>query len=384
MYNVDRILAATQAPFMDYEPMKSAELDALNATYEGAISKVFIPQITNDDGKLWVEVHIQTKHRLRVKYYTVRAAINEFSGYLDFVNRHRYSAWLSNEAFRRIEQSIMIKARTHLKIGDICELHSDLPLILKFVVVTGFKFVVGRTCVFNEEDTHPFINVAHIDPRDDELTHFDRTTGAEFNLSNPRGTVSTHDLIKIAAKGELGYLRASRQYWKLRAESLIVSVTNFRTAFQSSMKQIFTAIGHRIRGRLTKRNESKIFSDGYVLPNIMMETTLNSKFKDITGDDPKVRGESTFNFFTPEQAALIYSDNNLSRDYNEDGKELDAATDNIDDVDYTMSVSGVLHRFVANESGRLYIRFNVIRQVAGTDDVFGVTEAWKSIEKRYK
>eukprot|EP01083_Nonionella_stella_P095564 268300_1 len=143
-------------------------------------------------------------------------------------------------------------------------------------------------------------------------------------------------------------------------------------------------IGHRIRGRLTKRNESKIFSDGYVLPNIMMETTLNSKFKDITGDDPKVRGESTFNFFTPEQAALIYSDNNLSRDYNEDGKELDAATDNIDDVDYTMSVSGVLHRFVANESGRLYIRFNVIRQVAGTDDVFGVTEAWKSIEKRYK
>eukprot|EP01083_Nonionella_stella_P266635 901716_1 len=267
MYNVDRILAETEAPFMDYTPMKRSELDALQSTYEGAISKVFIPQIHGDDDNLWVEVHIQTQRRLRAQYYTIRAAINEFEGYVDFINEKRNSPWISNEAFHRIQDN-MVKAKTHLKIGDICELHSTLPLILKFVIVTGFTR--NRTCLFNQQDTHQFINVCHIDPREDVLTKFTRDTGAPFDLRHPRGTVSQQDLIKIGSKGTIGYLTASRQYYKLHAESLIRSVTDFKSAFQSSIKQIFTAIGHRIRGRLTRRNESKIFSDGYVLPNVIM------------------------------------------------------------------------------------------------------------------
>eukprot|EP01084_Bolivina_argentea_P190873 327892_1 len=204
-------------------------------------------------------------------------------------------------------------------------------------------------------------------------------------------TIQESWLIRISSQQivngmDIGYILASNHYLRLAHESLVADVKNVTNVCHLTAKQTAQAISQKIRGRCIKKNESKIFTDTYVVAGAIQTSTLLPKFSKMkhlsSYNDFIKKGDSIYSVFDSIEASEIYKSENLNRDYNDEGTELfnDGSTDE-NEIDHTMSVSSVLHRNIPIKN-KLIVKYNIIRCQTyndGDDKIFGATTEWKQI-----
>eukprot|EP01084_Bolivina_argentea_P190872 327888_1 len=361
-YNLDEQEMKTSIPFMPYDEYTAAQIKKLPVGYE-PVSRVYMPQLM--DNGCWVECHITGQKR--PKLITCRAAIHLYPGnkqmklksYLTFLNENRNHHMISNILWKTIQNQLYEKLTPKFEKHDYCVLiGNDLELELQFVKITSLA--KRKTILFNDKDEYKLYNIQHFDPRCETLTFFNRETGAEFGLKRSSGAVQESMLIKISSEQiidngmDVGYIIASNHYLRLRNESLISNIKSVTNVCHLTAKQTVQAISQKIRGRCIKKNESKIFTDTYVVAGAIQTSTILPKFASMkqlsSYKDFMKKGESIYSLFDCIQASEIYQSENLNRDYNDEGAELfnDGSTDE-KDVDFTMSTSAVLHRCIPDE-----------------------------------
>eukprot|EP01084_Bolivina_argentea_P046183 85029_1 len=391
-YNLDLMEMKTSIPFQPYDPLTPAQIKKLPANEE-PIDRIYVPQMI--DNMVWVQVDVTGK--MRPKFITPRAAVHLYPGnalrksFIAFVNDYINHESITNQIWRQLEKELYIKVKPQFSKGDYCILiRNDLPLGIQLVRIKSIAR--NRTVLFNQVDSYKLYNIGHIDPRQEQVTYFTKESGAEFGLTTPSGAVEESALIRISSEiligdKDYGYIEAQNYYLRLKNESLLSMIQTATNLCHTTVRQFIQSISQRIRARCIRINEGKIWTDSYVLPGSIQIAILLPKFASLKGLNSynifPTKGESTYCVFDCESASQIYQSENLNRDFNEEGTELfnDAKTE-MDDVDFTMAVSSVVHRLIPAQN-KCIVKYNICRSQTyehGDDKIFGVTEEWKNIE----
>eukprot|EP01084_Bolivina_argentea_P020253 37686_1 len=338
-----------------------------------AIKSIHFPEFHHDDKQYFIQVKYWDDDR---EFYPIATACNRFIGN-DKKNEPSLKNWLKSfektkymnqHLWAHIQESITVTVEPKIPKQTMALLINDeLPNILSYVFILDHN--ANNFCDFDEVDDLLMYYVQHVDVRSDKFKRFFKTTGKQWDLERPKGWVTEAMLLPITSMKYIGmpeiiWMESRLHYYKMQAEKYEQKSDEITELFMTTIQVLLDFMATRIRGTLHLRNEGKIKSFTFHAAAPIMDSVLNSKFREIknlkNNQKFKKLSSSTLYLFNHSQSETVLSEYYVNRDFNENGIEIFPDDDDDDDDDddndeemqvmpsYTMTLSVLLLRYYRN------------------------------------